>query len=86
MCDPVSVFAGGAALIAGKQALKPPKLPPAPEPTPEPATPRDPKAQAARQRERDNARRASGRSSTMLTGSGGLTSTPVTAQKTLLGQ
>ena len=62
--------------------------PPPPEPPPEPiapATTQSAEAQAARDRDRQRRRAARGPSSTILTGSGGVTSAAPTAGKTLLG-
>ena len=93
MCTPFiipALSAVTATAIGGKviKDVLTPKLPDIPKAEDVDAPPKatDPKVQAARQRERDKARGASGRSSTLLTGSGGLTGSPVTSQKTLLGQ
>jgi len=98
MCDPVtatvlnpSMAIGTSLAVAGNragfEALFPtpelPKRPDAPDAAPKSI---DPAAQAARERERDKARAAAGRESTILTGGGGLKTTASTAPKTLLGQ
>lgn len=98
MCDPVTATVLGGSTAAaisatrtgiekvGEALFKTPDLPKRPD-APD-AAPKlvDPAAQAARERERDKARASAGRQSTILTGSGGLTSTASTAPKTLLGQ
>ena len=63
-----------------------PDLPGLPESPKSPTSASDQNVQGARSRERDRARAASWLGSTILTGSGGLTTAATTSPKTLLGQ
>lgn len=85
MCTPAIALGTIAAGAATKNILTP-KLPSLPEEPGDAPKAIDQNVLDARQRERDKARAAQGRQSTILTGSGGLTTTPVTSGKTLLGQ
>ena len=64
----------------------PPPAPPPPPPPPEPPKETDERVRKSRLDERRRAMLAGGRQSTILTGPGGLSDPPDTAEKTLLGQ
>lgn len=67
---------------SGRPNIPPPQLAPAPPPVP---TSADPSVGKAKQRTRQQAALAAGRSSTILTGGLGLTTPAFTAKKSLLG-